>query len=53
MGVPVKTTEVYRGGQVGLGWSEMLKPGSKWDLEKRSVPRQVAAKPKTTCLSGS
>lgn len=44
----MKTTKVYRGGRVGLGWSEMFKPGSKQDLDKRSVPRKVAANPEAT-----
>lgn len=49
----MKTTKVYRGGRGGLGWSEMFKPGSNWDLDKRRMPRQVAANPKATGLSGS
>ena len=39
----MKTTKVYHGGRVGLGWSEMFKPVSKQDLAKRSEPGKVAA----------
>lgn len=44
----MKTTKAFLGGRVGLGWSEMFKPGSKQDLDKRSVPRKVAANPGAT-----